>query len=206
MTVLFKLGGSLLTLAGLPENLRAAVSERQQQEPCLILTGGGATADVVRDWSRVHQLPDETAHWLAIASLDLNRQLLESLLSWHSISTRAEFRRMTQRTPIPLLLDFNTFVKAEEPLANRPLPHNWDVTTDSLAAWTALCWPARELVLLKSVPIPAGLTARAASEQDLVDPYFPQLAQDLECISWCNLRHEPRVIQPWLKRGIPQAK
>jgi len=206
MTVLFKLGGSLLTLTGLSENLRVAVSERQRHEPCLILTGGGATADVVRDWSRVHQLPDETAHWLAIASLDLNRQLLESLSSWRSISTRAEFCWMTEQAPIPLLLDFNTFVKAEEPLSNRPLPHNWEVTTDSLAAWTALCWPARELVLLKSVPIPTGLTAQAASEQNLVDPYFPQLAKDLECISWCDLRHEPLVIQPWLKKGIPQTK
>ena len=206
MTVLFKLGGSLLTLAGLPEHLRAAVSERQQQEPCLILTGGGATADVVRDWSRVHQLPDETAHWLAIASLDLNRQLLESLLFWRSISTRAEFHRMTQREPIPLLLDVNTFVKAEEPTSDRPLPHTWEVTSDSLAAWTALCWPARELVLLKSIPVPTGLTAQAASEQNLVDPYFPQLAKDLECTSWCDLRDEPLVITPWLKHGIPQTK
>jgi dihydroneopterin aldolase len=44
-----------------------------------------------------------------------------------------------------------------------PLPHSWDVTSDSIAAWVAGAVGARRLVLVK----PAG-----AAGADLVDPYF----------------------------------
>jgi aspartokinase-like uncharacterized kinase len=197
MTVLFKLGGSLLTLPGLADKLRF-VANRRSQKKRLILTGGGASADVVRDWSQVHQLNDETAHWLAISSLDLNRQLLERLLQWQSVSSREDAVRYWSEDGLPLFLDFSRFAKAEEANTGEPLPHNWDVTSDSLAAWTAIRWPSAELVLLKSVPAPLGLTAQEASDRSLVDPYFPQLAKQLERISWCDLRAPSIVIEPWL--------
>ena len=84
MTVVFKLGGSLLTLPDLPSRLRSVVGHRANKN-CLVVVGGGTSADLVREWSHVFKLDEETAHWLAISSLDLNRQLLESLLSWKSI-------------------------------------------------------------------------------------------------------------------------
>ena len=47
-----------------------------------------------------------------------------------------------------------------------PLPHSWDVTSDSIAAWVAGAVGARELVLVK----PAG-----AAGADTVDPYFSRV-------------------------------
>jgi aspartokinase-like uncharacterized kinase len=44
-----------------------------------------------------------------------------------------------------------------------PLPHSWDVTSDSIAAWVAGAVGARRLVLVK----PSG-----AAGADLIDPYF----------------------------------
>ena len=197
MTVIFKFGGSLLTLPGLADKLRTVLDQSSDNDR-LILTGGGASTDVVRDWSRIHQLNDKTAHWLAIASLDVNRLLLETLLSWRSISDRQEATHRWAIESAPLLLDFNRFARNEEAKWDESLPHNWNVTSDSLAGWTALRWPADELVLLKSVPMPVNLSAQAASDQDLVDPYFPIIATDLRKISWCNLRADHIVIQPWL--------
>ena len=197
MTVIFKFGGSLLTLPGLADKLRTVLDQCSDNDR-LILTGGGASTDVVRDWSRIHQLNDKTAHWLAIASLDVNRLLLETLLSWRSISDRQEATHRWAIESAPLLLDFNRFARNEEAKWDESLPHNWNVTSDSLAGWTALRWPADELVLLKSVPMPVNLSAQAASDQDLVDPYFPIIAKDLRKISWCNLRADQIVIQPWL--------
>jgi hypothetical protein len=47
-----------------------------------------------------------------------------------------------------------------------PLPHTWDVTSDSIAAWIAGQVGAQRLVLVK----PPG-----AIEGDLVDPYFTRV-------------------------------
>ncbi|HUQ69071.1 MAG TPA: hypothetical protein VM165_06090 [Planctomycetaceae bacterium] len=81
-------------------------------------------------------------------------------------------------------------------------PHIWDVTSDTLAAWTVIRWPADELVLLKSVPCPVGKTATEAVQAGLVDPYFPGYAGRIPRVSWCCLRDdEPRVV-PWLEHGV----
>ena len=197
MTVVFKLGGSLLTLPGLAEKLQTVLDHFTDKDR-LIVTGGGAAADVVREWSRIHRLSDETAHWLAIASLNLNRLFLETLLSLRSVSDRAEATRQWTIKSSPLLLDSHRFTRDEEANSVEPLPHDWNVTSDSIAGWTALRWPADELVLLKSVPTPVDLSAQAASDQDLVDPYFPHIAKALRKVSWCNLRADQIVIEPWL--------
>ena len=197
MTVVFKLGGSLLAMPGLAEKLQIALDQCPDKHR-LIVIGGGASANVVRDWSRIHQLTDETAHWLAISSLDLNRLFLEKLLSLRSVSDREEATRRWAIESSPLLLNCHRFARDEEANSGQPLPHDWNVTSDSIAAWTAFRWPADELFLLKSVPMPINLSAQAASDQDLVDPYFPHIAKDLRKISWCNLRATQIAIEPWL--------
>ncbi|HEY0981271.1 MULTISPECIES: amino acid kinase family protein [unclassified Schlesneria] len=196
MTVILKLGGSLLTLPGLAERLLAVLSQRPGDR-CLILIGGGATTDVVRNWSKTHHLTQEVAHWLAISSLDLNRKLLEALLPWTTVASRAAADQHWKQGADPLLLDFHQFVREEEPISGLPLPHHWDVTSDSLAAWTARLWPAEELILLKSAGIPDGVTLQAAARDELVDSYFPHFASGIEQISWCNLRASELKIQPW---------
>jgi dihydroneopterin aldolase len=57
---------------------------------------------------------------------------------------------------IPVLAPYRWLREAD------PLPHSWDVTSDSIAAWVAGELGARRLILVK----PAG----AAGE--LVDPFF----------------------------------
>lgn len=204
MTIVFKLGGSLLTLPDLTEKLRLAVDQRGDN-PCLIVIGGGASTDLVRDWSRIHGLDDATAHWLAISSLDLNRDLVETLLRWPTVADRDMATQHWSRHRSPQLLNLNRFLRDEESQTSDRLPHNWSVTSDSLAAWTAIHWPARELVLLKSIPCPDGLTGLEASVQSLVDPWFVNLTSRIERISWCNLRAANVVIQPWLSNHQPKS-
>ena len=199
MTVVFKLGGSLLKLPGLAEKLQA-VLEQRADEQCLIVTGGGTAADIVREWSQVHTLTDESAHWLAIDSLTLNRRLLETLVGWKPVQTRDQAHRMRGESLTPLLLDLATFARTESSVDSDPIPHNWEVTSDSLAAWVTLRWPANELVLLKSIPIPAGINVWQASQAGLVDSYFPQLAGRIPRIGWCDLRSPHQDIEPWLKQ------
>lgn len=196
MNIIIKLGGSLLNLPHLANALQTVLSQRAEHR-CLIVTGGGATTDVVREWSRIHTLADETAHWLAIASLDLNRRLLEQLLGFGSVVSREEAEQAWDRDPRPLLLKTEQFLAAEEAEVGRSIPHTWDVTSDSLAAWIAMRWPAEELILLKSVPAPVGLSAIDASVAGLVDTYFEHLVHHVPLTSWSDVRTSA-VIQPWL--------
>jgi aspartokinase-like uncharacterized kinase len=197
MTVIFKLGGSLMTLPGLAEKLQFVLRERPN-DPCLIIAGGGDSADIVRRWSQVHELSEEVAHWLALSSLDLNRRLIEELLRCRPVISRHNAEAIWASKRSPLLLNLREFVAAEESLENEKLPHNWDVTSDTLSAWTAVRWPATELVLLKSVPAPLGLSVEEASRHEWVDKHFPLIANQLRRISWCNLRAPIISIEPWL--------
>ena len=60
---------------------------------------------------------------------------------------------------IPLLVTSTIVDELEEEEAS-PLPHSWDVTSDTIAAWIAGRVEAQSLVLLKSVSLPEGADPR----------------------------------------------
>jgi hypothetical protein len=54
-----------------------------------------------------------------------------------------------------------------------------------------------ELVLLKSLDLPAGLSWPDAARTGLVDDYFPEAAAGLQQVSWLNARAEPWTEISW---------
>ena len=186
----WKVGGSLLTLPDLPERLETAMTAAAALKP-LIVVGGGDTADLVRRWDRIHGLGEERAHWLALESLGLNELLLTRLLRGTTIvETRRDAARAWAEGRWPILHAV-AFVTAEEPAAAVRLPHCWDVTSDSVAAWVAAVWPAAELVLVKSTSLPAGSSVAEAASRGLVDAWLPQIASRVPSIRWIDLRSDP---------------
>lgn len=197
VTVL-KLGGSLLDLADLPDRLRAAFARLDGDRPLLVCGGGGA-ADIVRRWHETHTLDEEQSHWLAMESLQLNQRLLLTLLpELELVSNRVAAESVWARGRVPLL-DLMSFVSIEESLAETgtaPLPHTWDVTSDSLAGWIAIRWPASRCVLLKSAELPASQndwSLQDAADAGLVDRHFPTLRPNLPPTFWCVLRSESEL-------------
>ncbi len=197
-----KLGGSLLDLAGLPDRLRAVMAMLASDRP-LLICGGGMAADVVRQWHDAHALSDEQSHWLALDSIRLNQRLLLTLMPELELaSNRAAAESAWRRGRVPLL-DLMSFVSIEETATDLcpTLPHSWDVTSDSLASWVAIRWPASRLVLLKSADWPiaeSGLSFRAAADRGLVDAYFPTLGPDLPSTYLCDLRNSAAIeFQPF---------
>ena len=196
--VVFKLGGSLLSCVDLAARL-GTVFRQRPDDRMLIVVGGGAAADVVRDWSRLHALPEEAAHWLAIRSLSLNRALVRHLLpESREVSSREAAESLWSEGNRPLLLDAEACLRDAEKRDRSPLPHCWDVTSDSIAARIAARWDADELVLLKSTSLPADPTLDETIRLELVDPYFRHLANETPRVSWCNLCEEPASIVSWL--------
>ena len=199
--VVLKLGGSLLACPALPDHLRRIISELAPSR-ILIIVGGGAAADAVREWSRRHRLSEESADRIALRSMSLTRALVMELLpEWGEVSSRDAAIRRWADSPLPLLLDVESHLRQTESTDRDPLPHTWNVTSDSIAAWVAARWSADELVLLKSTDLKPDVTLDQAQRDELVDIHFPQIATQVPRVSWCNLLDSAPRIQPWLRCG-----
>jgi aspartokinase-like uncharacterized kinase len=189
MTIVLKLGGSLLT----DPELKLTLSELQSTfigRKCLYVVGGGAATDVVRNWSSVHQLSSEVSHQLAIASMGLNRRFVESITGWITVCSRGEADEYWAGNRSPVLLDVEQFLARQETISGQ-VPRDWQFTSDSISAWVATHWPADELILLKSCMLPTELKLDQAADQLLVDSFFPQASRGIRFLRWCNVRTRP---------------
>jgi aspartokinase-like uncharacterized kinase len=159
--VVVKVGGSLFDLSDLGLRLHRWL-EQLPAGPVLLVPGGGAAANVVRDLQHGHQLDEETAHWLALRSLTLTACFLHALLPG-SVVVASPFTDKSLA-----ILDPYPFLLADE---GKPgcLPHSWQVTSDAIAARAAVVAGARRLVLLKSVTIPASMSWEEAGRRGYVD-------------------------------------
>ncbi len=123
-----KIGGSL------EEHIDPILSVlRHSSCPCLIVPGGGRFADMIRSAG----VEGEHAHWMAIAAMEQFGWLIASRgAAWGSILHRPE--------------DLEVFLPYMPLRETDPLPHTWDVTSDTIAAWVAHVL-GLDLIVLKSV-------------------------------------------------------
>jgi aspartokinase-like uncharacterized kinase len=123
-----KLGGSL-------EHRMDPILEILQRSSCpsVIVPGGGEFARMVRSTG----VTGESAHWMAIAAMEQ--------FGWY-IAARGFRHCSVLRHPevTELLLPYLLLRKTD------PLPHSWEVTSDTIAAWVAHSL-GLDLILLKSV-------------------------------------------------------
>jgi aspartokinase-like uncharacterized kinase len=189
--ILVKVGGSLLDWPELPERLKAFLDERRVNSPGtlhVLICGGGDFVDSVRRFDRLHQLGDYAAHRLALQAMDLASTVLLCILTGAMGVDRVEMLDLKwAASDIPLLVTSTIVDELEEEEAS-PLPHSWDVTSDSIAAWIAGRVNALSLVLLKSVSLPEGANRDVAAKLKLVDPFFPLISTALPRVEYLNLR------------------
>lgn len=186
-----KVGGSLLDWSVLPDRLTQFLEERQEKEPGfrpVLLCGGGPFADTIRRLDRTHHLGEFAAHRLAIQAMDLASTVLLCLLPGAlGIDSVAALDAEMEPNDIPLLVA-SLFLDELEATEASPLPHSWDVTSDTLAAWIAGRLKARSLILLKSASLPPQATREVAARLKLVDPYFPLISTAVPRVEYLNLR------------------
>jgi aspartokinase-like uncharacterized kinase len=180
-----KLGGSLLNVPDLPRRLERLLSAHSETRPVLIV-GGGAPVDGVRDWARAFSLGEAAAHELALQAMDLTATLATKILPRASIvASFDEAKEAWADGALPVFSPWSSDLRAS---ILSSLPQSWAVTSDSLAAWTAIQWQAEALWLLKSINSPVGIGWHEAAGQGVVDEFFPVLSARLSQIFWCNLR------------------
>jgi probable H4MPT-linked C1 transfer pathway protein len=185
-----KIGGGLLAHHGCLDAVLAVMGDLARDRPLLIVPGGGPFADVVREQDdRLKRarapLSDDAAHWMAILAMDQYAHLIASRLPIATlVSDAVAIADAVRAGRVPVLAPSSWLRRVD------PLPHSWNVTSDSIAAWVAKQVGARGLMLIK----PPG-----ASGQDVVDPHFAQASDGLriELIpadaveTRCGLRRSP---------------
>ena len=156
--LVIKVGGGLLEHVEHLDGVLAAIAEVTRHQRVVVVPGGGPFADAVRDADGRVGLGDDAAHWMAILGMDQYGHLLASRLRGAVVaSSREEINSTLRRGQIPVFAPSRWLSSVD------PLPHTWDVTSDSIAAWVAGELGAARLLLVK----PPG-----AAGDDLVDAYF----------------------------------
>lgn len=155
-----KIGGGLLAdpsqLGRVLDVVGAAATHRR----LVVVPGGGPFADTVRDVDSRFQLSDDAAHWMGILAMDQHAHLIASKLNGAILVEGPQDIAAMRLGQIPILTPSRWLRQAD------PLPHSWDVTSDSIAAWVAREIGATRLILIK----PAGATG-----PNLVDAHFARV-------------------------------
>lgn len=181
-----KVGGSL---APCIETLVPVLKDSPR--PLLIVPGGGAFADAIRSSACADNA--DAAHWMACAAMDQYGWTLAA----QGLPTTVQ---VTFPVKTAVLLPYCVLRQ------NDPLPHSWDVTSDTIAAWAAkMC--GCDLLLLKSVDgietggkIPARIDHPVPTET--VDPCFIPFVLKNQIRTFVINGNNPGRVRSWL-RGEP---
>jgi len=205
--VLVKVGGSLYINPKLQNNLASWASLAKEYR-VLVVPGGGPFADAVRAADARFGLNDHSAHWMAILAMDQYAYLLADLTPTAALvrdlaaaETACNAGRLAVLAPSRLLMRLD------------PLPHGWQVTSDSIAAWLAGYAQIRLLVLLKSMggiyqTGAAGKSERllkrvsrqALSDHGVIDSYFTRALLP-STLCWIIDGGQPERLIELLQRG-----
>lgn len=165
VTTVVKIGGGLLARVDCFEMVLSETSRACRGDlSLLIVPGGGSFADAIREVDRRLGLSNDAAHWMAVLAMDQYAHLIVSRLpNSKLVSGPRGVKSALDERQIPVLAPYR-WMRAVD-----PLPHSWNVTSDSISAWVAGRVGASRLVLVK----PAG-----ASGPGIVDPclerFLPQ--------------------------------
>lgn len=119
--IVLKVGGSLFDMA--PGLLRRVKALRAD---VLVVPGGGVFADVVRRIDREQSLSADAAHWMAVLAMDEYAYYLSDKTGIGLTGSLAK------KKGVRIVLPYEILRK------NDVLPHTWDVTSDTIAAWIAV--------------------------------------------------------------------
>ena len=190
--LVLKLGGSLLSHAELSQFLQLASQDGKGQ--VVIVPGGGVFADQVRLTQQQWQYDDSTAHHMAILAMQQMALLFRGLCSGLMIVDQVELIRSSMQQNVviwsPLLSELDA----------AGIAANWDVTSDTLAAWLAVQLSIDHLMLVKSAEFSANSSVEQLSTLGIIDQAFAEFVQchplTIDCITY----HQLSILAASLKK------
>jgi aspartokinase-like uncharacterized kinase len=142
--VVIKIGGRLSQIPHALERVCAAVEEASRKHPVIVVPGGGPFADAVRSFEQGLHLSSDAAHWMAILAMDQYAHVLaDRIKDAELVQEPGTLVEALGRCSVAVLAPFRWMRSADV------LPHTWEVTSDSIAAFVAGALGATRLVLIK---------------------------------------------------------
>jgi aspartokinase-like uncharacterized kinase len=179
-----KIGGGLLGVAGALDAVCVATAARGRREPIVVVPGGGPFADTVRELDRRIGLSPHASHWMALLAMDQYAHLLaERIEGAVLVDQSAGIVATLAAGRIPVVAPSRWLRAADV------LPHSWDVTSDSVAAFVAGALDASRLLLVK----PGDVGAEG------VDRCFAVVAPvglEVKVVSWSRFAATPSSRSP----------
>ncbi|OQK18351.1 hypothetical protein AU255_11200 [Methyloprofundus sedimenti] len=178
--IVVKLGGSLLSHTELAQFLQLAKQHGKGQ--VVIVPGGGVFADQVRITQQQWQYNDRTAHYMAILAMQQMALLFQGLCADLVIVNNVEMIRSSMQQNVVIWSPLSSELDAAG------IPANWDITSDTLAAWLAVQLAIDHLILVKSADFSANSTLQHLSTFGIIDDAFVDFVRKhtltIECISY----------------------
>jgi 5-(aminomethyl)-3-furanmethanol phosphate kinase len=155
--VVVKIGGGLTWVPQALDRVCLAVGQASREWPIVVVPGGGPFAESVREFDRRVGVSPDAAHWMAILAMDQYAHVLATRIPDAVLVEEPGCIREALRPAGAVVLAPSRWMRSAD-----VLPHTWQVTSDSIAAFVAGALDARRLILIKP----------DSSGSDPVDSYF----------------------------------
>jgi aspartokinase-like uncharacterized kinase len=144
---IFKIGGKILDNSKHLINTIAQLTQLYEDniiQKIIIIPGGGTIANFVRNIYLEFKINDDLAHWIAIYSMNFNG--LELKRKFPHLEIVKDFEHLKSEKRI-----FSIFLPYKYLRLIDPLPHSWDVTSDSITLYCTYKLGVNECFLIKDV-------------------------------------------------------
>lgn len=144
---IFKIGGKILENT---ENLESTIAqltklyEENILQRIILIPGGGSYANFIRKVDAELKLGDDLAHWMAIYSMNYNG--IELNRKYPELELIEDLKAFQDSKKI-----FCVFLPYNYLRKNDNLPHNWEVTSDSIALHIAVQLHLNKCFLIKDI-------------------------------------------------------
>jgi 5-(aminomethyl)-3-furanmethanol phosphate kinase len=139
----------------------------------VIVPGGGDFADAVRQYQREWRFDDLAAHNMCLLAMAQYAILMQGVVPELVLASNEDrIRRALRDGRVAVWVPTDLMRTTPDSMTN------WDVTSDSLAAWLSSTLNAERLMIVKSCEIDADMPLDALAANGIVDARFPAYVRD----------------------------
>lgn len=169
LPLVIKVGGSLTESGRLSAALSAIANARRQ---VVVVAGGGAFAEKVRDLQHALKFDDATAHRLAMLGMHQMAEVFVTTDPRFQITETLDGIAVVLRSgALPVWVPLPTLER------DATIPTDWSITSDGIAARLAELLGGAPLALLKSCDVASGGSAADMADRGIVDVAFPGIVK-----------------------------
>jgi len=196
---IFKIGGKFLERESALKNVISQLNElyqRQTFNKIVILSGGGRLANFIRLSDKTLEIGPDLSHWMAILAMDINGELISQFSNLNATSDINEIKQVERIFSV--FLPFSYLKRKDE------LPHNWEVTSDSIALYLSREMEFYECYLIKEVD--GILLEDGQLKKNLTTDEYERLNKENKLLAIKNKLKRSQPIDQYVPRIIDKFK